>query len=185
MLRNILFDEVFSFTQMKKIGLLSDTHGFLDKRIFDFFKDVDEVWHAGDVGNVALLDEIKKTKPLRAVFGNIDGSDVRSEYPEDNRFMLEGFDIWITHIGGYPGNYASRVRNILKVKAPDIFVCGHSHILRVMRDAQFGNMLCLNPGAAGVHGFHKVKTILRFSLHQKKVVDMEAIELGKRGEILE
>lgn len=170
---------------MKKIGLLSDTHGFLDRRVFEFFSDVDEIWHAGDVGGIELLDELKKFKPLRAVYGNIDDARLRTEYPEDNRFIVEGFDVWITHIGGYPEHYSSRVRNILQAKPPDIFVCGHSHILRVMRDAKYRNMLCLNPGAAGIHGFHKIKTMLRFTLDNKKVTSMEAIELGKRGEILE
>lgn len=170
---------------MKIIGLLSDTHGFLDKRIFEFFNNVDEVWHAGDAGSVELLDELKKFKPLRAVYGNIDDARLRTEYPEDNRFIIEGLDVWITHIGGYPGHYSARVRNILQAKPPNVFVCGHSHILRVMRDAKYNNMLCLNPGAAGIHGFHKIKTMLRFTLDNKKVTSMEAIELGKRGEIIE
>ena len=169
---------------MKKIGLLSDTHSYLDQKIFDHFKEVDEIWHAGDAGSIELLDTLKKFKPLRAVYGNIDNNSVRSEYPEDNRFTIEELDIWITHIGGYPGNYSSRVRNILQAKPPYIIICGHSHILRVMRDPKYKNMLCLKPGAAGIHGFHKIKTLLRFTLDKKKISNLEAIELGKRGEII-
>lgn len=169
---------------MTTIGLLSDTHGFLDKRIFEHFKNVDEIWHAGDIGGVEVLDQLKDFKPVRAVYGNIDNALLRSECPENNRFLVEGFDVWITHIGGYPGRYNPSVRNILQTKAPDIFVCGHSHILRVMRDTKYNNMLCLNPGAAGIHGFHHVKTMLRFCLHEKKISKMEVIELGKRGEII-
>ncbi len=168
---------------MTRIGLISDTHSFLDKKVFDIFKDVDEIWHAGDAGSIQVFDALRHFKPLRAVYGNIDGGEIRSEYPEDNRFTIEGLDVWMTHIGGYPGSYASRVRSILKVKPPDIFVCGHSHILRVMRDPAFGNMLTLNPGAAGIHGFHKVKTLLRFTIDNKKVSAMEAIELGLRGSL--
>jgi putative phosphoesterase len=168
---------------MKKIGLLSDTHGFLDHQIFHHFSQVDEIWHAGDVGDIHILDQLKRWKPLRAVYGNIDGADVRAEFPEDNRFQIEGFHVWMTHIGGYPNHYSSRVKSILATCPPDILVCGHSHILRVMRDPRFNNMLCLNPGAAGIHGFHKVKTVLRFALHNKQVLNMEAIELGKRTEV--
>lgn len=168
---------------MTRIGLISDTHGFIDPKVFEHFAGVDEIWHAGDVGGLELCDDLKKFKPLRAVYGNIDDATLRREYPEDNRFMLEGFDVWITHIGGYPRHYSPRVRNVLHAKAPDIFICGHSHILRVMRDADYKNMLCLNPGAAGIHGFHSIKTLLRFTLHNKVISDMEAIEMGRRGEI--
>jgi putative phosphoesterase len=168
---------------MTRIGLISDTHSFLDKKIFDIFKDVDEIWHAGDAGSIQVFDALRNFKPLRAVYGNIDGGEIRAEYPEDNRFAVEGLDVWMTHIGGYPGSYPPRVRNVLKVKPPDIFICGHSHILRVMRDPAFGNMLTLNPGAAGIHGFHKIKTVLRFNIDNKKVSAMEAVELGLRGSL--
>ncbi len=168
---------------MTRIGLISDTHGFLDPQVFKHFADVDEIWHAGDIGSLALADDLRSFKPLRAVYGNIDDASVRRDLPEDNRFELEGFNIWITHIGGYPRHYSPRVRNILQAKAPNIFVCGHSHILKVMRDEDYKGMLCMNPGAAGIHGFHSVKTLLRFTLHNKKITDMEAIEMGKRGEI--
>ncbi|MGB0886087.1 MAG: metallophosphoesterase family protein [Chitinophagales bacterium] len=168
---------------MKRIGLLSDTHSFLDKDILNkYFKNVDEIWHAGDIGNLEdVTDIIKNTKPLRAVFGNIDNHVARAEFPLDNRFECEGFDVWITHIGGYPGRYNMRVRELLKQNSPDIFICGHSHILKVMRDKKHNNMLTINPGAAGVHGFHKMRTAMRFTLNNKKIENLEVIELGLRG----
>ncbi|MFN8278547.1 MAG: metallophosphoesterase family protein [Chitinophagales bacterium] len=168
---------------MKRIGLISDTHGYLDTAVKEHFSGVDEIWHAGDIGDLAVTDALKAIKPVRAVFGNIDDSRARAEWPEDARFTVEGVSVWITHIGGYPGHYSPRVRRELALRAPDIFVCGHSHILRVMRDPAFGQMLVLNPGAAGIHGFHRVKTLLRFSIHDGKVLDMEAIEMGKRGQL--
>ncbi|MDF7820442.1 metallophosphoesterase family protein [Runella sp. MFBS21] len=166
---------------MTHIGLLSDTHYYLDEAIFDYFKNCDEIWHAGDVGNVEILEKLAKFKPLRAVYGNIDAKEVRWQAPEHQRFELEGFRIWMTHIGGAPPKYNPQVRPELKSQTPDIFVCGHSHILRVMRDPQLHNMLYLNPGAAGREGFHKIRTVLRFSLDQRKISNLEVIELGKRG----
>jgi len=164
-----------------KIGLLSDTHSFLDPKVFDYFRDCDEIWHAGDIGERAITDALEKFKPLRAVFGNIDDKILQALYPEDLHFTCEGFTIWMTHIGGAPPNYNPRVKKILKQQTPDIFICGHSHILRVKRDDNFNNMLYLNPGAAGNHGFHHIKTIMRFELVKKEVKNMEVIELGKRG----
>jgi len=166
-----------------KIGLVSDTHGYLDPRVFEHFKNVDEIWHAGDIGDLSLVDELKKIKPVRAVYGNIDDKTIQAEFPEDLWFVCEGFTIWITHIGGAPPHYNPRVKKILKQKAPDIFVCGHSHILRVKKDPTFHNMLYLNSGAAGNHGFHLVKTLIRFELLKKEIKNMEVIELGKRGAI--
>lgn len=168
---------------MLKIGLLSDTHGYLDKRIFDLFEDVDEVWHAGDLGTIELCDELKKFKPFYAVYGNIDGREIRMEYPLNLVMEREGLKILMTHIGGYPGHYEPKARRKIEEEKPDIFICGHSHILRVMRDEKYGKMLMMNPGAAGVQGFHKVKTLLRFTLNNGKIENLEAIELGKRGEI--
>jgi uncharacterized protein len=168
---------------MRRIGLLSDTHSFLEPKALEILKDVIEIWHAGDIGDEAVTESLKAIKPLRAVHGNIDGPALRYEFPQDDRFILEGFEVWITHIGGYPGNYAPRVKKLLAERAPQILVCGHSHILRVMRDPAYNNMLVLNPGAAGVHGFHQVKTMLRFTLDNGKISNMEAIEMGKRGEI--
>lgn len=164
-----------------KIGLLSDTHGFLDNSIFEHFKDCDEVWHAGDIGNETLLRQLELYKPVRAVFGNIDDRTLQAKLPEDLWFTCEGLTIWMTHIGGIPPHYNTRIKKILKDKVPDLFICGHSHILRVLKDPQFKNMLYLNPGAAGNHGFHHMKTIMRFEITGKEISNMEVIELGKRG----
>ncbi|MGJ8759166.1 MAG: metallophosphoesterase family protein [Polaribacter sp.] len=165
---------------MKKILLLSDTHSFIDAQILKFVKQADEVWHAGDIGNLEVTDTIKKLKPLRAVFGNIDGADARSEFPLDTKFEVENVSVWITHIGGYPGRYDQRIREEIKVNPPKIFISGHSHILKVQYDKKL-NLLHLNPGAAGNHGFHKVRTMLRFTLEKGNVQDLEIIELAKRG----
>jgi putative phosphoesterase len=169
---------------MIKIGLMSDTHGYLDPKIFDVFKDVDEIWHAGDIGNIELCDELKRFKPFYAVYGNIDGKDIRIEYPYDLLLEREGLKILMIHIGGSPGHYEPKARAKIEEVRPDIFICGHSHILKVVRDEKYNKMLMMNPGAAGVQGFHKMKTVLRFSLNNGKVENLEAVELGKRGEIL-
>jgi len=167
---------------MKKIGLISDTHSWLDPDLLsNYFKDVDEIWHAGDIGDLTKVTDLLKAKKLRAVWGNIDNHEARAEFNEDFRFLIEGFDIWITHIGGYPGRYTKRVYWELKRNPPDIFICGHSHILRVMRDKAFRNMLVINPGAAGIHGIHRMRTAMRFSLHNGKINNVEVIELGLRG----
>jgi len=164
-----------------RIGLISDTHSHLDPQVFEYFKDCDEIWHAGDIGDLDVIKQLEAFKPVRAVYGNIDSHEARAQYPLDNRFVLQGVDVWITHIGGYPGKYSGRVKSILQVSPPRVFICGHSHILKVMRDPQYNNMLCLNPGAAGIEGFHKIKTLLRFELENGAVKNMEVIELGKRG----
>ncbi len=164
-----------------KIGLLSDTHGFLDNSIFEHFKDCDEVWHAGDLGDEALLKNLEAFKPVRAVFGNIDDRTLQTKLPEDLWFRVEGLTVWMTHIGGAPPNYNPRVKKILTERVPDIFICGHSHILRIKKDLKYNNMLYLNPGAAGNHGFHHMKTLLRFELTQMAIRNMEVIEIGKRG----
>jgi hypothetical protein len=163
------------------IGLISDTHSYLDPKVFDYFSNVDEIWHAGDIGDVSIIRDLRKLKPVRAVFGNIDDKVIQSEFPEDLWLDCEGFRIWMTHIGGAPPNYNPRVKKMLKDITPDIFICGHSHILRVKKDSNFNNMLYLNPGAAGNHGFHLVKTLIRFELAKKEIKKMEVIELGKRG----
>lgn len=164
---------------MPAIGLISDTHSYLDPQVFEYFKEVDEIWHIGDVGDAQVLDQLRAFKPLRGVYGNIDDRGIRQELPLDYRFVMEDMDIWMTHIGGYPGKYTSRVRDILQIKAPDLFICGHSHILKVMRDKKY-NMLCMNPGAAGKHGFHKLRTLLRFHIKDKTLSNLEVIELGIR-----
>ena len=166
-----------------KIGLLSDTHSYLDPKILSYFNNCDEIWHAGDIGDAAVANELEKFKPLRAVFGNIDDKDMQVRFPEDLWFTCEGLTVWMTHIGGAPPNYNPRIKKILKDKVPDIFICGHSHILRVKKDPAYKNMLYLNPGAAGNHGFHPIKTILRFEIVGKEIRNMEVIELGKRGAI--
>jgi uncharacterized protein len=168
-----------------KIGLLSDTHGMLDRKVFEYFKGCDEIWHAGDIGNAKVADELAAFKPLKAVYGNIDDRTLQTRFPEDLKFDCEGLKVWITHIGGTPPGYNARVEKILKMETPDIFICGHSHILRIKRDESFGNMLYLNPGAAGNHGFHAVKTMIRLEIVSKEIKSMEVIELGKRGQILE
>ncbi|HUM53030.1 MAG TPA: metallophosphoesterase family protein [Chitinophagales bacterium] len=167
---------------MRKIGILSDTHNYLDEQIFDYFKNVDEIWHAGDIGTSMVTDKLKSFKPLLAVFGNIDGHELRAEFPEDLILQIDDCKIFITHIAGAVGVYNQRVREIIKQEKPNILVCGHSHILKIMRDEKF-NLLHINPGAAGVHGFHKMKTILRFEIENGKPQKMELIELGLRGKI--
>jgi uncharacterized protein len=164
-----------------KIGLISDTHSYLDPKIFDYFKNCDEIWHAGDIGSLEVSDRLQAFKPFKAVFGNIDDPDIRHQYPENLRFNCEGFNIWMTHIGGAPPNYNPSVKKVFKENQPDIFICGHSHILRVISDKTRKNMIYLNPGAAGMQGFHKIRTLLRFELENKQIKNMEVIELGKRG----
>lgn len=166
-----------------KIGLLSDTHSHLDPKVFEYFKDCDEIWHGGDIGDAAVANDLEKFKPLRAVFGNIDDKDMQVRFPEDVWFNCEGLTIWMTHIGGAPPNYNPRIKKILKDRVPDIFICGHSHILRIKKDPNNKNMLYLNPGAAGNHGFHHIKTLVRFEVIGKEIKNMEVIELGKRGAI--
>ncbi|OIQ41868.1 MAG: YfcE family phosphodiesterase [Bacteroidetes bacterium MedPE-SWsnd-G1] len=164
---------------MKKILLLSDTHGFIDDQILKYVKQADEVWHAGDIGSIKVTDTIKALKPLRAVYGNIDGTEIRSEFPLNNRFLCEEVDVWITHIGGYPNRYDLRVREEIKQNPPKIFISGHSHILKVQFDKKL-NLLHLNPGAVGKHGFHKVRTMLRFTIDGSDIKNLEIVELEKR-----
>lgn len=163
---------------MTKILLLSDTHSYIDEAILKYVKLADEVWHAGDIGNLDVTDAIKSLKPLRAVYGNIDDAKARAEFPENNRFMCEEVDVWITHIGGYPGRYNLRIRNQIVQNPPKLFICGHSHILKVMNDKQL-NLLHMNPGAVGKHGFQKVRTMLRFTIDGKKIDNLEVIEFTK------
>ena len=167
---------------MKKILLLSDTHSHIDETIMKYVSQADEVWHAGDIGDLIVTDTIKKTKPLRAVYGNIDDDKARMEFPLNNRFLCEGVDVWITHIGGYPGKYNPNIKAEMTANPPKLFICGHSHILKVMPDKK-NNLLHMNPGAAGRHGFHKIRTILRFEIDKGKIAGLEAIELGLRSEI--
>ncbi len=163
-----------------KVGLLSDTHGYLDPSIFNYFKDCDEIWHAGDVGNVALLETLEYFKPLRAVFGNIDGHDIRMRTQETALISCGGMRIMMTHIAGKPPSFTKNIRALLVAKQPNILVCGHSHILKVIFDKKY-NILYLNPGAAGKHGFHKVKTLLRFEIEHGKIFNLEVIKIGPRA----
>ncbi len=164
---------------MTKILLLSDTHSYIDDDILKYIKQADEVWHAGDIGDLKVTDTIKKLKPLRAVYGNIDDDKARLEFPENNRFMCEGVDVWITHIGGYPPKYNIKTRDIIKANPPRIFICGHSHILKVMPDKRY-NLIHMNPGAVGKHGFHNVRTMLRFTINKGVIDNLEVIEFPKR-----
>lgn len=163
-----------------KIGLLSDTHGWLDAKVEDFFSDCGEVWHCGDIGNMALAERLASRFNFRAVYGNIDGGALRQMFPEVSVFRCEGMKVLMTHIGGYPGHYDLRIRERLMRERPRLFVCGHSHILKVMYDKKL-ECLCINPGAAGRYGFHKVRTAVRFVLGQGTIRDLEVLELEKGG----
>ncbi|MGB5982248.1 MAG: metallophosphoesterase family protein [Nonlabens sp.] len=158
-----------------KILLLSDTHSHIDDWIMKHVAWADEVWHAGDIGDLKVTDQITAKKTLRAVSGNIDDAKARQQFPENNRFNCEGVDVWITHIGGYPNRYNIRVREEIKNNPPDLFICGHSHILKVMRDKKL-DLLHMNPGAVGIHGFHKKRTMLRFEINSGKIANLEVVE---------
>lgn len=160
--------------------LLSDTHSYIDERILDFASQADEIWHAGDIGDLNLTDQLAKIAPVRAVFGNIDNAEIRKEFPLNNRFEVEGVDVLITHIGGYPGKYSPAIREEIYANPPKLFISGHSHILKVMPDRNL-NLLHMNPGACGIHGFHQIRTMLRFTIDSGKIDNLEVIELGKRG----
>ncbi|MDP3314412.1 metallophosphoesterase [Lutibacter sp.] len=164
---------------MKKILLISDTHGFIDDQILKFVKQADEVWHAGDIGSIEVMDIIKKMKPVRAVYGNIDNTIIRSEYPLDAIFKIENTNVWITHIGGYPNRYDIRIREKLTQNPPNLFISGHSHILKVIYDKKL-NLLHMNPGAVGKHGIHQVRTMLRFEIDDENIKNLEIIELENR-----
>lgn len=164
---------------MKSIGILSDTHGYLDPAVFSFFKDCDEVWHAGDWGT-GVAENLHSFPKLRGVYGNIDGSAIRNEFSGELFFECEGVKVLIIHIGGYPPRYEKGVREKLEKMRPDLFICGHSHILKISRDPKLNNMLCINPGAAGKSGFHQMKTIVRLKIDSNRIFDVEVIELGKR-----
>ncbi|MCQ2305771.1 MAG: metallophosphatase family protein [Bacteroidales bacterium] len=163
---------------MKKIGIISDTHCTVIPQVFSFFKDVDEIWHAGDIGNIETAEQLAAFKPLRAVYGNCDGHVIRMQYPEDQFFHIEDIDVYMTHIGGYPGKYMPEIRYILNEKKPNLYICGHSHILKVMNDPKL-NLLHINPGAAGQTGFHKKITMIRLVIDGKTFKDLEIFELDR------
>lgn len=162
---------------MTRIGLLSDTHGYWDERYLTYFEPCDEIWHAGDIGSMEIIERLEAFRPVRAVYGNIDGYDIRLRFPETNRFTIDGADVLMKHIGGYPGKYDASVRNILYAHPPTLFISGHSHILKVKFDTML-NMLHINPGAAGKYGIHTVRTLIRFSIHKGNFSDLEVIELN-------
>jgi putative phosphoesterase len=162
---------------MTRIGVLSDTHNYLDDRIFTHFADCDEVWHAGDIGSVDVVEKLKSFRFLRAVYGNIDGHELRREFPLYNTFKIEDVSVLLTHIGGYPGKYARDVLPQIFTQKPNLFVCGHSHILKVQYDKSF-DMLCINPGSAGLYGFHSVRTLLKFEINGNQFQNMQVIELA-------
>lgn len=164
---------------MTRILLLSDTHGHIDETILKYARQADEIWHAGDIGSLDVTDKLAAIKPLRGVYGNIDDHVIQKEFPEHNRFLCEKVDVWITHIGGYPNKYNVRIREEIKTNPPKLFICGHSHILKVMSDKKL-DLLHMNPGACGKHGFHHVRTMLRFVIDGDKISDLEVIELEKR-----
>ncbi len=161
---------------MTRIGILSDTHGMLDDRILEHFANCDEVWHAGDWGSIDVVNKLRAFKPVRGVWGNIDSHDIRAIFPQHNRFMCEGVKVWLTHIGGYPGKYDHLVRPDIFMQPPKLFVCGHSHILKVQNDRAL-KLLHINPGAAGKYGFHKVQTLIRFEIDGENIQNLEVIEL--------
>ena len=167
---------------MIKIGLLSDTHGYLDPKIYKYFNKVDEIWHAGDIGSLKVIDELKAFKPLKAVYGNIDNHEIRSIFREVEFFISNGLKVLIIHIGGYPNRYPAKIQALIEEYNPDLFICGHSHILKVIYDKRNG-LMHMNPGACGRYGIHTMRTLLRFSVGDGKVSKLEVIELGRRGKI--
>jgi putative phosphoesterase len=163
---------------MTRIGLLSDTHSFLDDAVFKHFENCDEIWHAGDFGNIDVADRLAAFKPLKGVYGNIDGKEILETYPEHLRFKCENVDVWMTHIGGYPGKYSPAVRGEIYTKPPALFICGHSHIVKIIFDKKI-NCLHINPGAAGKQGWQKVRTLIRFCISEEKIHTLDLIELQK------
>jgi len=165
-----------------KIGLLSDTHNYLDPRIPHYFSGCDEIWHAGDFGTLSICKQLEKIAPLCGVYGNIDGEEIRKQFPPHQRFDRDGISIWMTHIGGVPGRYCIPIRDEIETNPPDMFICGHSHILKIARDQSLNKMLYVNPGAAGKQGFHLYRTAVRFEISAGKIKNMEVINMGKVGE---
>ncbi len=164
---------------MKQIGLLSDTHSYWDERFNQYFADCDEIWHAGDIGSLEVIERLSKIGPVRAVYGNIDGQNIRTVFPEINRFTIENTTVLMKHIGGYPGKYDKSVKHLLLEEPPQLFISGHSHILKVLFDKKL-NLLHINPGAAGKYGFHTIRTIVRFKIDNGNFTDLEVIELSDK-----
>ena len=164
---------------MKQIGLLSDTHSYWDERFNQYFADCDEIWHAGDIGSLEVIERLSQIGPVRAVYGNIDGQNIRTVFPEVNRFTIENTTVLMKHIGGYPGKYDKSVKHLLLEEPPQLFISGHSHILKVLFDKKL-NLLHINPGAAGKYGFHTIRTIVRFKIDNGNFTDFEVIELSDK-----
>lgn len=169
---------------MKRIALISDTHSFLGKDVIEHLQSVDEIWHGGDVGNPKLIDQLEAIKPTVGVYGNIDNEKVRAHYPLNQIFECEGVKVLMTHIGGYPGRYTKRVKELLLEEKPDLYICGHSHICKVLRDVKL-DLIHMNPGACGIEGFHQFRTILLFECSEGKIENLQLVELGPRGAILD
>lgn len=167
---------------MLKVGLISDTHHYLDPQVFDYFDRCDELWHAGDFGNIDIARQLEELAPLVGVYGNIDGQDIRAEYPQNQRLERGGLQILMTHIGGTPGRYALPVREEIETNPPDLFVCGHSHILKIVRDPEQEHMIYMNPGAAGRQGFQQYRTVVRFAIRDAGLHDVEVITLGTKSD---
>ena len=163
---------------MKKILLISDTHGYIDEKIIKYANQVDEIWHAGDIGDISVTDTLKTIRPLKAVYGNIDDQKIRSEFPLHNRFLCEKVDVWITHIGGYPKKYNPKIIDELRSNPPDLFICGHSHILKVINDKDL-NLLHINPGAIGKNGLHNVRTMIQFEINGDKIENLSIVEFKR------
>ncbi|KAF0200737.1 MAG: hypothetical protein FD170_3266 [Bacteroidetes bacterium] len=168
---------------MKRIGLLSDTHGHIPKKAYEFFADCNEIWHAGDIGNIETAKELAGIKTLKAVYGNIDGQEVRSFYPLYQEFTCEGVKVLMIHIGGYPGRYTPEARKLIEEIKPKLFITGHSHILKVINDPK-NNLLHINPGAAGKYGMHQIATLIRFVIDGEDIRDLEIQELPKSEKII-
>jgi len=165
---------------MLRIGLLSDTHSSIHPRVFDFFKDCDEIWHAGDIGSTDVAEKLSQFKSFRAIYGNIDGTPIRYRFPEIQIFMVESVKVVMIHIGGYPGHYPPRIRNLLVTEKPTIFICGHSHILKVIYDEKY-QVLHINPGAAGNSGLHRTITMVRFIIDNDQIKDLEVLDIPRKG----
>ncbi len=164
---------------MLKVGIISDTHGYLDPEVLELFSDRDEIWHAGDFGDINIAGRLNDIAPLLGVYGNIDGQNIRDEFPLNQKVEREGLNIWMTHMGGIPGRYCIPIRDSIEKNPPDIFICGHSHILKIARDQNLDKMLFINPGAAGKQGFQVYRTVVRLELDNRKIQNVEVINLGK------
>lgn len=164
---------------MLKVGIISDTHGYLDPEVLELFSDREEIWHAGDFGDISIARRLNDVAPLLGVYGNIDNQNIRNEFPLSQRVEREGMKVWMTHIGGIPGRYCIPIRDEIETDPPDIFICGHSHILKIARDQDLNKMLFINPGAAGKQGFQVYRTVVRLELDNRKIQNVEVINLGK------